>query len=128
MTKLSLKSAKRAILGVALASVAMVSACASSPNAIQGTYTSPLLYSNYDCQQIQGELIRLQTRVNIIAGEQSKKARSDKIAAGVGAVVFWPALFLLASDDNKAELSNLKGQYDALEQVAVVKRCSVGGA
>lgn len=43
---------------------------------------------------------------------------------GVGLVLFWPALFFLAEGDKKEELANLKGQYDALDQAAIQKRCS----
>ena len=71
-------------------------------------------YSNYDCDQIRGEIVRVGARVNQVAGVQDKRAKNDQIAMGVGLVLFWPALFFLASGDKKEELSRLKGEYDAL--------------
>ena len=44
---------------------------------------------------------------------------------GVGLVVFWPALFFMAQgDDQKAEIGNLKGQYETIRDVAAKKNCS----
>ena len=41
-----------------------------------------------------------------------------------GAVVFWPVLFLLAAgDDQKEEISRLKGEYNAIKNVSVEKKC-----
>jgi hypothetical protein len=41
-------------------------------------------------------------------------------------ILFWPALFFLASgDDKKAELAHLKGEYEALEHAAIQKNCAV---
>jgi hypothetical protein len=43
---------------------------------------------------------------------------------GVGLVIFWPALFFLASDnDKREELSRLRGEYDALQQSGTMKNC-----
>lgn len=38
---------------------------------------------------------------------------------GVGLVLFWPALFFLAGDDQKEELARLKGEYEALEKASI---------
>jgi hypothetical protein len=44
---------------------------------------------------------------------------------GVGLVVFWPALFLMAQgEDQKNEIASLKGQYETIRDVAVKKNCS----
>ncbi|MEA3643102.1 MAG: hypothetical protein VBE63_24640 [Lamprobacter sp.] len=44
---------------------------------------------------------------------------------GVGLVLFWPALFFLAGDDQKEELSRLKGEYEALQQAAIRQDCAL---
>ena len=44
---------------------------------------------------------------------------------GVGLVLFWPALFFLATPDQKEELAQLKGDYDALQAVALQQRCGI---
>jgi hypothetical protein len=86
---------------------------------------SPLQYSTYDCGQIRQELMRVASRVNAVSGAQRSQARNDSIAMGVGLVVFWPALFFLAGGDKKDELSQLKGEYDALNVAAIEKKCGM---
>lgn len=108
---------------LALVAAGGLAGCASDPSEISAAYVPPAQYASYDCAQINSELIRVSQRVNVVTGQQAKKAKNDKIATGVGVVLFWPALFFLASGDKKEELANLKGQYDALNQVALQKRC-----
>lgn len=102
----------------------MMAACASSPDNISSSYVSPLVYADYDCDQTREEMIRLQTRVAEVTGQQRKASRNDKIATGVGLVIFWPALFFLMSDsDKKDELARLKGEYEALQKAGISKKC-----
>lgn len=42
-------------------------------------------------------------------------ATRDKVAMGVGLMLFWPALFSLAAGDEKAELARLKGEFEAMD-------------
>jgi hypothetical protein len=56
---------------------------------------------------------------------QQRKHTDDEIAMGVGLVLFWPALFFLGGGDKKDELGRLKGEYDALDQAAIEKNCTV---
>ncbi|GHB42073.1 hypothetical protein GCM10007094_34100 [Pseudovibrio japonicus] len=59
-----------------------------------------------------------------MTGDQEDAATADALIMGVGLLVFWPSLFLLAAtDDNKEELASLKGEYDALQAAATKKRC-----
>lgn len=103
----------------------LLSACATPADKVSATYVSPITYSPYDCDQIRMELVRVSAKVQEVAGVQNKQAKNDKIATGVGIVLFWPALFFLASSDKKEELANLKGQYDALSAAAIQKKCPV---
>lgn len=113
-------------LAAGLAATAILSACASSPDKISGTYVSPIQYSGYDCDQVRMEMTRISAKVNEVAGHQKRQASNDAVAMGVGLVLFWPALFFLAGgNDRKEELAGLKGQYDALTQVAIEKKCPV---
>ena len=107
------------------ACASLVAGCASTSDKISSTYVSPLTYANYDCDQIRMELTRVSAKVQEVAGSQNKQAKNDKVAMGVGLVLFWPALFFLAGSDKKDELANLKGQYDALGTAAIEKKCAV---
>ncbi len=110
---------------VASVCAGLMTGCATSSDKISSSYVSPLTYSNYDCDQIRMELMRVSAKVQEVAGSQNKQAKNDKIAMGVGLVLFWPALFFLAGSDKKDELANLKGQYDALGTAAIEKKCPV---
>ncbi len=112
---------KKLVLLVALA----LSACAQSSEKIQPSYVSPLQYDDYTCSQIKGEVGRVGRRMNEVAGVQDKTASNDSAAMGVGLILFWPALFFIDNTDQRAELGRLKGEFDALEQVAIKKDCGV---
>ena len=98
--------------------------CATQPEQIDGTYVSPSTYANLSCQEITEEREQLVAKVNEVSADQKKKASGDAVAMGVGLVLFWPALFLLAAgEDKKAELSALKGNYDAMTAAGIKKKC-----
>ena len=63
---------------------------------------------------------------------QDQNALIDAVAIGVGVVVFWPVAIavveqkLIEGDGPEAvELARLKGEYEALEKVAIEKNCNV---
>ena len=109
---------------VGLSCAAVLAGCASTSANVSAAYVSPVQYQSYDCDQVQAEMLRVSSKVREVAGAQDKKAKNDQIAMGVGLVLFWPALFFLASDDRKEELSRLKGEYEALDAAAIQKKCS----
>lgn len=110
----------------ALSGVAFLSACASQPEDIQATYVSPNLYANYTCSELLEERERIVARVSSASAAQSDKATNDAVATGVGLILFWPAIFFLASGtDREAELASLKGNYDAIDQATIKRKCSL---
>lgn len=102
-----------------------LSSCASKSDKVQASYVSPLQYSDFSCKQIKGEIGRVGRKMNEVAGVQDKTASDDAVAMGVGLVLLWPALFFIDGDDQHVELGRLKGEFDALEQAAIQKNCSV---
>lgn len=107
----------------------LLSGCATSSKDITSTYVSPMQYQGYDCQQIRMEMQRVVGRVNQISGRLDEAANNDKMIMGVGLVLFWPALFALGgTKGQEQELSRLKGEYDALSQAAIEKKCNVQSA
>lgn len=106
----------------------MVTGCATASKDIPATYSSPVMYQAYDCQQIAAETVRIQARVAQLGGRLDEAAGHDKAIAGVGMIIFWPALFALGgTKTQEAEYANLKGQYDAVQQAAVEKKCATAG-
>jgi hypothetical protein len=60
------------------------------------------------------------------AGQQDSQATKDAEATTVGVIIFWPTLFLIGGDkQNAAQLGQLKGQRDAIEQASIQKRCGI---
>jgi formylmethanofuran dehydrogenase subunit A len=107
-------------LAVALA------ACAKPADQISAAYISPLQYENYNCTQISQEAQRLSSRAAQVAGSQDQAATRDAVAMGVGAIIFWPTLLMIGGDGPQAyELARLKGEMEAIEQVAIKKNCGI---
>lgn len=114
---------KKPIAVTLSASIALLG-CATSSKDIAATYVSPMQYQSYDCDQIAGEVQRIQVRVNQLGGRLDEASSNDKAIVGVGAILFWPALFALGgTKQQEAEYARMKGEYDALQQAAVLKKC-----
>lgn len=109
-----------------LALTVLLAGCATSPKDIQPTYVSPVLYQNLTCQQLAGEAARVSQRAATLSGQQSQQQGRDAVATTVGIVLFWPALFFIGGDKaNAAEIANLKGQMQAIEQANSAKGCGI---
>lgn len=113
---------RKTILLVSL--VPILAGCATSSKNISSTYIPPSLYANRECPQIAEELQRVSIRVSQLSGQADSNANNDALLMGAALVIFWPALFFLNGDSaTKAELSRLKGEYDALNSVMISKNC-----
>ncbi len=101
--------------------------CASSPGKIGAAYVSPLQYKDFSCDQITAELSRISRKANELRGALKSEADSDTAQMAVGLILFWPALFFLeGGDDARAtEYARLKGEFEALEVVAIQKNCGL---
>lgn len=110
----------------AVLSVTIVLAgCSTASKNITANYVSPMQYQSYDCDQLASETQRVQVRVNQLGGRLDTAASNDRTIGVVGAVLFWPALFALGgTKTEEAEYARLKGEYDAVQQSAIVKKCS----
>ena len=109
---------------VSLLALSLVVGCSTASKDIIPTYISPLVYSDYDCDQLRAELIRINTRVNTITGKLDKNRENDNMTTGVTLVLFWPALFFLGgTKEQEAEFARLKGESQAVEQVSIQRKC-----
>lgn len=101
------------------------SACATSPDKMSATSVSTYKYAKYDCEQIGAESDRVQKRLTSLYNSLDSEATKDAWQMGVGLVLLWPTLFFLEGGDGPeaAEYSNLKGEYEALQQVSIRKKC-----
>jgi hypothetical protein len=123
------KSAISKTLAGVLGSSIALSGCASSSEDISASYVSPLTYQNYNCAQLTAELQRISVRVRQVSGTADSRATNDKVAMGVGLVLFWPALFFLKGNGpEQQELARLKGEYEAINQEAIRQNCQANYA
>lgn len=112
-------------LYIGVLSLLALGACAPQSSKIQPSYVSPLQYQDYSCKQIKSEIGRVGRKMSEVNGAQDKTASDDSTAMAVGMILFWPALFFIDSSDQRVEVARLKGEFDALEQAAIQKNCSV---
>jgi hypothetical protein len=113
------------IVGVC-ALAALAASCASKSSEITAAYVSPLTYQQYTCQQLAMEAQAISAKAAELSGVQDQKRTNDQIATGVAIVVFWPAAFLVGGDGQvAAQLAQLKGQMNAVEQASTQKRCGI---
>lgn len=111
----------------ALVCASLLAGCASNPDKIGAAYVSPLKYKDYDCDQIAIEMDSVGHRTTQLYYSLRKKRKGDNWQMGVGLVLFWPALFALEGGDGPeaAEYAQLKGEYEALRDVSVQKKCGI---
>jgi outer membrane murein-binding lipoprotein Lpp len=111
-------------IATALSVTITLAGCATASRDIASNYTSPMQFQSYDCNQLSSEMQRIQSKVNQLGGRLDEAASNDKAIMGVGLILFWPALFALGgTKQQEAEYSRLKGEYDAVQQSAVAKKC-----
>jgi hypothetical protein len=113
---------RRVIVG-ACAAALFLSACATSAGNVHASYVSPDRYQDYSCDAIHAQLKEVADKVQLIAAREDRDHKRDVVAVTVGAIVFWPALFMLAGGSHASELADLKGQYEALSDEATRKHC-----
>lgn len=114
----------KTIIVAAVSAGIVLSGCATASKDISPTYTSPMQYQAYDCSQLASESQRIQARVVQLGGRLDTAASNDKAIAGVGVILFWPALFALGgTKQQEADYGRLRGEYDAVQQSAIIKKC-----
>lgn len=106
--------------------LAFVSGCSTAAKDITPAAVSPAVYSNYDCEQVRLELLRVSTEVNTMTGKLDKNRENDNMATAAGIILFFPVLFFLGgTKEQEARYAQLKGEYSALEQTSILKKCSL---
>ena len=103
-------------------------ACATPPDKIQTSYVSALEFKDYECDQLASELRRKNRRLSELFATLKGDADADEWQMGLGLILFWPTLFFLeGGDDVRAqEYSRLKGEVEAMHEVATSKKCELG--
>ena len=81
-------------------------------------------FKGCDCEQLTSEAQRLQVHSTQLGARIDQAASTDTALVGVGLILFRPALFVLGGTKaQEAEYARLNGEYDAVVQSGVVKKC-----
>jgi hypothetical protein len=116
----------RKTTAVALCVTVAVAGCATSSANISAQSVSPLIYQSHDCDQLSAELARINVRTLELGGRLDQAASNDAALMAVGLVLFWPSLFFLGGTRaQEAEFARLKGEADAVQQAAILKKCKL---
>ena len=111
---------------VILITAIALSACSKGSKEITTIYVSPAQYSSYDCDQLRQEMVRINGIANQMAGKLDDNKATDEAVTAAGIILFWPALFFLGgTSEEEAEFARLRGEYNALEQASILKKCSL---
>ena len=110
-----------------------LTACASGSKKITSSHVSPLEYSAYDCDQLSTEAHKINVRASALAGKLDDAEKNDRlITASIPVVLLFsgrfdlPTLvvaFLGGNKQQEAEYAHLKGEQDAIQQAAIMKKC-----
>ena len=103
----------------------LISGCASHTHELKAADVSTAGYEGYTCTELQAETQSCINKITDLANVLNQKADTDETQAAVGLILLWPVLFALEGGDKEeaAEYSRLKGELNAMEQVAIVKEC-----
>ncbi len=103
-----------------------VAGCASHSHELKAAQVSTAGYKGYDCTELHSEIQLNINRTSELTGILDEKADDDGMQMAVGMLLFWPVLFALEGGDGEeaAEYSRLKGELNAMEQVAILKKCN----
>ena len=100
--------------------------CASKAADVAPAYVSPIQYQSLACPQLAAEAQRVSAAAVAASGAQDSQATKDAVATTAAVIIFWPAAFFVQGDkQNAAQLAQLKGQMDAIQQESIAKSCGI---
>lgn len=105
-----------------IAALAVLTACAKSPESIAPAYVSDIPYQSWTCQQLGEEQSRLSSAL-AIASKQQEDARTNDT---VGVIFLGLPVSTLSGDNVAPEIARLKGTIAAVQTAATRNNC--GGA
>lgn len=110
---------------LALSAVALLlSACASTSADVTPAEIEAAQFERFGCEQLEHERYRVHAQMVHLAGEIDRRSVGDRIAMGVGVVLFWPALFLIDGEGPRHdELARLKGEEQQLRDTMASRDC-----
>jgi hypothetical protein len=109
---------------VVLAASFVMQGCTTASKNIPVKYVAPNKYQSYNCYQLSIEYQRVQNRMLELGGQLDEQSSKDGLMGVFGAIVFFPALFVIGGHSEKeTEYAALKGDVEAMRQAAFQKKC-----
>jgi hypothetical protein len=116
------------IFGTVFSLSALVTGCTTDPKNISSLYVSPEPYRVYDCQRLEDEFERITDRLERLRFrlyDRSSKETLDILTEGA---ILWMGvvtdqIILGSSKEEESEYARLKGERNAVREVAVEKGC-----
>ena len=109
---------------LAAAAALALTACAPSPDSIEASAVSPMLYTGQSCAALNAEAMRVNDRLADLTGRQARAANSDAAMTAVSLVLFWPAAFFIGSGgDHAGDIARLRGEAGAIATAARQRGC-----
>lgn len=102
--------------------VALLTACAATPDSIAPAYVSELGYRDLNCDQLILERQRVAAAYTRVEAQQNQ-ARTNDV---VGVLLIGLPVSSLSGQNVAAQVADLKGQRDALDRVMIARSCDLG--
>ncbi|GEM_PF-3434731 len=108
-----------------IAILLLLPGCVTSPESNSASFVSPSQFQTYNCDELLRETERIQNRVSELIGKPSDTTpANNKWILGADLSLSWAALFALGgTKEQEAEYLQLKSEYDAIQQWAIMKQC-----
>jgi len=104
--------------------VVIVSACSKHPDQISTMFVPTSRFKHMPCEELTIEKDRIEQILPDLIHKQEQAAGVDAALAVGGSCLFFPLLFAIPfGPDYEQEISNLKGDLNAIEAVYDMKNC-----
>jgi hypothetical protein len=101
----------------------VLAGCGAQPDS---AYMSTSGYMAMDCAQIQTDATVVAARASDLIRARNATATQDQVIFWTGFILFGPVVYLMTdSDEEKAQIADLRQQIDALEQASIAKDCGI---
>ncbi|HVY21476.1 MAG TPA: hypothetical protein VHA70_15550 [Bauldia sp.] len=112
---------KTTVVALATWSAALlVAGCAQDPKTIQPAYVSQIPYENYTCDQLGQEGARVDQALAQASAAQLQARGNDT----VGVILIGLPVSSLSGANVAPQIAQLKGEKNAIDVVAIQKKCS----
>ena len=106
--------------GLILASMALLSACASTKPEDDPAYVSPTQYDSYSCAQMRAEMVR----VDGIIEHETQSAQGSQLLNTALAAYAISRGYGVGGQEESVELRRAKTKYRILDEMMIKKNCT----